>query len=1153
MKADDKLCAFMESEISVTTSEALNRSAAIPAPNGSVAAIRNGSRLPPAATIPVLEFRSGLPLSFGQERLWFLAQMEGGSEAYHVPMNLQLKGELDRAALGRALDRIVERHEALRTVFEMREGEAVQRILPAEASRFQLLEHDLRQHPEGKRELERLIADEAVNPFDLEAGPMIRGRLVRYGEEQYALLIAMHHIVTDAWSGGIFSNELSALYRAYARGEEDPLPELKVQYADYAVWQRKQAEQGNLREQREYWKSTLAGAPVLLQLPTDHRRPEQHSYSGAAVKLALEEELTAKLKAFSRKHNMTLYMTALAGWAAVLARLSGQQDVVIGTPVANRRRVELEGLIGFFVNTLALRLDVSGAVRVSGLLERVKAQAIGAQQHQDIPFEQVVEQVQPMRSLAHNAIFQVMFAWQNAPGGKIELPGLQVSPMAFGPHVISKFDLTLSLREADNRIMGVLEYATSLFEAVTMERHVEYFRRILEGMVADERQEVERLEMLPEWERQQVLYEFNATEAPYEREKCVHELFEEQAEKTPDTAAVVYEDQQLTYAELNRRANRLAHHLRALGVQPDARVAICVKRSLEMVVGLLAILKAGAAYVPLDPAYPRDRLRFMLEDSRATVLLTQKHLKELTGELRESLAIVDVNDTTAWNAQSENNPNPSAIGLTSEHLAYLIYTSGSTGIPKGVMVSHAGLCNYLWWALNVYTPDSAVVSSPLSFDATITRPSTPLLRGRRIRLLRDREEIDELYAQLQTNKDCGLVKLTPALLDVLGNRLVSEGVHSRVGIFVIGGELLSPTTIRLWRQIQPDAQLVNEYGPTESVVGCTSYEISPDTALTESIPIGRPIANTQIYILDSHGQPVPVGVAGELCIGGAGVARGYWNRPELTAERFLPDPFTRQAGVRMYKTGDIGRWLPSGTIEFLGRNDDQVKIRGFRIELEEIRGRLLEHAGVQEAVVVVRELGRGEKQLVAYCVKKGGEQPPAEDLQQHLLKRLPQYMVPGVYVFVAAIPHNANGKVDRKALPLPQLGERLGNRYVAPRTAIETVLCRIWQQILSVERVGIHDRFFELGGHSLAMVRVRDQVQQRLKQTFPLVVMFEHSTVASLAAYLLNNQPEVHSFEEVNARTVEQRQRRQRQREQRERRLTALLRRNPEDLQLAAK
>ena len=687
-----------------------------------------------------------LPLSFAQQRLWFLAQMEGGSEAYHIPFHLSFAGDLDRSALRRALDRIVVRHEALRTTFLLTEDGPMQRIVSEDESRFLLQEDDLSQHSDPAGELRRLAIQEAGASFNLEAGPLIRGRLVRVSEDEHTLLISMHHIVSDGWSMGIFRNELSVLYDAFRRGEQDPLPALALQYADYAVWQRRWMEGDILQQQAEYWKATLAGAPALLELPADHPRSTQRDYAGAFARLRLDETLTSGLKELSRRHGLTLYMTMLTAWSVLLARLSGQQDLVIGTPAANRGRAEIEGLIGFFVNTLALRIDLTGAPSVGDLLARVKAQALAAQQHQDIPFEHVVEIMRPVRSLAHSPLFQVMFTWQSADSDPVPgLSGLGVKPSRTAIPVHAKFDLTLSLREVGGCIAGGLEYATALFEASTIERYLGYFRTLLEAIVANDAQAVDQLPLLSPSERHQLLYEWNDTASDFPGDKCIHQLFEEQAEKSPAAVAVVYEEAELSYGELNRRANQLAHYLREQGVGPDARVALCVERGFEMIVALLAVLKAGGAYVPLDPSYPVERLRFMLDDSAPVALLTQTHLADLFPASRD-LPVFSLDAASPpWLDRPESNPDPAAIGLTPHHLAYVIYTSGSTGSPKGVMVQHQGLCNYLQWALEMYGPrKGSVVSTALAFDATVTSLYGPLLCGEGVSLLRERDEISGL-------------------------------------------------------------------------------------------------------------------------------------------------------------------------------------------------------------------------------------------------------------------------------------------------------------------------------------------------------------------------------------------------------------------------
>jgi amino acid adenylation domain-containing protein len=1066
---------------------------------GSGTSARAGGRLSATAATPKVECRSDLPLSFAQERLWFLAQIDG-SKAYQNLHGRQLRGELDRTALRRALNQIVARHEVLRTVFALVDGKPLQRIADERDSQFHLIEHDLRECSEATAELDRLIAEEIGTSIDLEAGPLIRGRLIRQGNEEYVLLITIHHIVSDAWSFGLFSKELSALYRAYMRGEEADLPELEIQYADYAVWQRKRME-GDVRgKQAEYWKRALAGAPEVLQLPTDHVRPEQQSYSGDAARLVLDEELTAGLRGLSRKHKTTLYMTALAGWVALLARLSGQDEVVIGTPAANRNRVEIERLIGFFVNTLALRLGVSDSFDVGTLLAHVKSQAVAAQEHQGFPFEQVVEIVRPPRSLAHNPVFQVMFAWQNAPKGTIDLAGLQVSPFTAVPHNISKFDLTLLLQEEGNQIVGELEYATALYERSTIERYLGYFRTLLGAMVADDRQKVDRLPMLPQEERQQLLYEWNATEVEYPRDKCVHELFEEQVERRPGAAAVVYEDEQLSYGELNRRANRLAHYLRSLGVKPDTLVAVCVDRSLEMIVGLLAVMKAGGAYVPLDPAYPGERLRYMVEDSGPKVLLTHGHLREQIRGVKRELAVIDLSDPgVGWQEWPETNPEKAGVGLTAEHLAYVIYTSGSTGTPKGVMVAHRGVTNFLWSMRRepgIETDDVLLATTRLSFDIAALELYLPLTIGAQLRILGG-EVLDGACVSKEIERDVTMMQATPASWRML----LDAGLEGTERLKMLcGGEALNIDLARTLASRSHSAW--NLYGPTETTIWSSVEKLNKDLS---GISIGRPIANTQIYIFDRHGEPVPIGVAGEIHIGGAGVAQGYLNRPELTGDRFVPDPFSNPGG-RMYRTGDLGRWRSDGNIEFLGRNDFQVKIRGFRIELGEIEARLSEHEGVREAVVLAREDMPGDKRLVAYYTAGEQNSVGAQELRAHVATKLPEYMVPAAYVKLESLPLTLNGKLNRKALPAPEGDAYVVRQYEAPQGTIEELLAGIWAKLLNLKRVGRRDNFFDLGGHSLLAVRVIARVREALKvevairDLFARPVLQDFSSALAIAA-----------------------------------------------------
>jgi amino acid adenylation domain-containing protein len=1038
-----------------------------------------------------------LPLSYAQQRLWFLEQMGGLGSAYHVSRRMRLRGELDRDALVRALDRLVARHEALRTTFPSTGGEPEQRIGP-ETTRFPLVEHDLA--GQGADAAGAVMAREAAAPFDLERGPLIRGVLIRLAPDDHVLLLRMHHIVSDGWSAGVLVDELSALYAAFRAGLPDPLSPLPIQYADYAAWQRRWVQDEVLEGQASYWTGALSGAPALLELPADHPRPQRQDHAGAAVRVELDEALTAGLKALSRRNGTTLFMTLLAGWAAVLGRLSGQPEVVIGTPTANRGRREVEGLIGFFVNTLALRVDLSDRPTVARLLERVRARALEAQQNQDIPFEQVVERLDPVRTLAHTPLFQVLFTWQNTPRGGLALPGLELGRLPGAERTTAKFDLSLSLAEVDGRVGGAVTYATSLFEQATVERHVGYLRRVLEQMAADDARAVDRLELLPEAERRLVVEEWNREEAAYPRDACVHELFEAQVERTPDAVAVVFDEHALSYAELNRRANRLAHHLRSLGVGPDARVGLCLERSPEMVVGVLGVLKAGGAWVPLDPSHPAERLRYLLRDAAPRVVLTQSSTAAALEGVFAGLGVqVLALDAPAWQAQPASNPQRGA--LTPAHLAYVSYTSGSTGEPKGVMVAHGGVVNLVHWMKRRWPMDgdhALLQKTPLTFDVSVWELFWPLVSGARLVVARPEGHRDPGYlADVIRRERITAVAFVPSMLQLFLDADV-EGCGTLKWV-MSGGEALTGALARRLHERLPAARLYNRYAPTEATVNVVAWRCGPGEA-GASIPIGRPRANIPLYILDAGGEPVPVGVTGELHIGGVQVARGYQGRPGLTAERFVPDPFARAPGARLYRTGDLACWRADGAVELVGRDDFQVKLRGLRVELGEIEARLREHPGVREAVVLAREDAPGDRRLVAYCV--AGEPLDVEALRRHAAERLPEYMVPAAYVRMERLPLTPNGKLDRGALPAPEGGAFARRGYEAPVGETEQALAEIWSEVLGVERVGRWDDFFELGGHSLLAVRVVSRVRQLLGAQVELGAVFQHPVLRELAEAL---------------------------------------------------
>jgi amino acid adenylation domain-containing protein len=1010
-----------------------------------------------------------LPLSFAQQRLWFLAQMKDTSEAYHIALRFQLDGPLDRVALKWALDRIVERHEALRTTFGRAGDEVVQVIAPA-GTGFAMTELELAARPDAVALLAQLESAEAARRFDLDQGPLLRGQLIGLSPGRHVLLITMHHIVSDGWSMGIFIDELGSLYRARVAGQDNRLPPLAIQYADYAVWQRNRLQGDLLNRQSGYWRRALAGAPALLAIPTDRPRSPLRSFAGAQVPLRLEAALTQELKLLSQRHGVTLYMTVLAAWAIMLSRLSGQDDVVIGTPVANRTQPEIEGLIGFFVNTQALRVQVAGAVL--DVLRHVKSQVLDAQEHQDLPFEKVVELVKPARNLSHTPVFQVMLAWQSTEDRELDLPGITVA-VEEADYTVAKFDLELQLGELDGRIDGVLSYATALFERGTIERHVGYLRRVLEAMVADDTTRVDRIGLLGERERQQVLVGFNVTQADYPGNALVHQLFEAQAAHAPQAIALRQCAGALSYGELNRQANQLAHHLLELGVQPDDRVAICAHRSMEALVGVMAILKAGGAYVPLDPDHPAERLAHALADSAPKVVLLDSRANlpdALIGELAaRSVPMCDLYAGTAgWAHAAEGNPR--VEGQRASHLAYIIYTSGSTGAPKGVMVEHRQVVN-LWAGLRAIfdgmdAPIRVAMNASLVFDASV-QCWVQLLSGHEVvpvaaDVRHDGAALWQFFKDQQVDAfDCTPVQLEWLLAAGLG---VAPGYQPK--LVMVGGEAIPPAA---WHKMQaaPRTRFFNVYGPTECTVDASIAEVGGGGLLPH---IGRPISNARFYLLDAQGECVPIGVTGEIHIAGDGLARGYLNRADLTAERFVADPFGAP-GARMYKTGDLGRWRPDGTIEYLGRNDFQVKIRGFRIELGEIEARLAACDGVRDAVVIAREAAPGDTRLVAYLTAAPGAAPATSTLRAALASTLPGHMVPSAFVMLAALPLTSNGKVDRKALPEPDPGAAASHAYQAPAGEMENAIAAAWASVLKLARVGRDDNFFELGGHSLLVVQ----------------------------------------------------------------------------------
>jgi amino acid adenylation domain-containing protein len=998
---------------------------------------------------------------------------------------VRLTGGLDVAALRAALDEIVRRHESLRTTFSAGEREPVQVIHPPRPAG--LLVADLTALPEAGREaILKGLGAEVRRPFDLARGPLLRAALARVGKQEHVLLFTMHHIVSDGWSMGVLVREVGALYTAFVSGEPSPLPELPIQYADYAVWQRSWLQGDVLATHIGYWRERLAGAPALLRLPADHPRPTVQRFQGARVDSWLPPEAVSALRSAGQRQGATLFMALLAAYSALLGRHAGEDDVVVGTPTANRDRAELEGLIGFFVNTLALRTRLTGAPSFEKLLAWVRETSLGAYTHQDLPFEKLVEELQPERSLAHSPLFQVMLVLQNIPGSAVDLPGLTLRTEG-KPQEISKFDLTLTASESSGGLLCQWRYNVELFDASTIERLADHLRILVEGIAVDPARPVAGLPLLSPLERHQLLREWSRGEAAAPGVRGLHEMVEEQADRRPHAPAVVFEGGELTYAALERRANRLARRLRRLGVGPEVPVGVCAERSPEMVIGLIAVLKAGGAYVPLDPAYPKERLAWLLADCGTPVLLTQARLLAELPAHGAATVLLD-KDVEEMAAGLDSGTGP-------DNLAYVIYTSGSTGTPKGVLVSHRGLDNLAEAQGRLFEvgPDSRVLQfASLSFDASVSeiamafRAGAALHLAPRRALLPGPELIELLRGQAITT-----VTLPPTALAAL-----PEAELPALRTLVVAGETCPPELARRWAA---GRRLLNAYGPTEATVCATAALYDGGGRL----PIGRPIQNVETYVVDPAGQPVSAGVAGELLVGGVGLARGYRGRPDLTAERFVPHPFATASGERLYRTGDLARFLAGGELEFLGRLDHQVKIRGVRVEPGEVEAALLALPGVREAIAVAREDGAGPARLVAY-VTPAGLDPQA--LRSALAASLPEPMVPAAVVVLEVLPLTPNGKVDRRALPAPE-GAR-GRELVAPRTELERFLAGLWQDVLAVGSLGVHDDFFELGGNSITGAMFVNRLQQELGEIVHVVVMFDAPTVAQLAAWVTENYPE---------------------------------------------
>lgn len=1042
-----------------------------------------------------------ITLSFGQERIWFLNQMDSANPFYNLNTAARLEGALDISALESSINEIINRHEILRTRYHVVDGRpfgVVSSLLKLTVEIIDLL--DL---PEREREREALnvSAEYFKQPFDLAQGPLIRASVLKLGEHNHLFLLSVHHIIFDGWSIGVFFRELATLYESYTDQKPLSLSALPLQYADFAYWQRQWFQGETLENHLSFWRNYLSGADDVLDLRTDHPRPSAQSFRGARQSFLVPGRVAEAIKSLAHQERTTLFSALLSAFQTLLYRYTNQDYIMVGTPVANRDRVDIEPLIGFFVNTVAIRADLSGNPTFRQLLGRARETILEVQTHQEIPLEKVVEAVQPRRELNRAPLFQVMFVLQNAP-----LPQLKIGDLTFCPIEIdngtAKFDLTLYMRETGRELSASLAYNTDLFESSSITRMIACFQTLLESIATDADQRIAKLALLATTQRQQLLTEYNKTDEVFPCDRLPHQLFENEAQANPDALALVYEKQNLTYGELNKKANQLAHYLRSMDIRPDAPVGLCLEPSIDTIISLLGIIKAGGAYVPIDPSLPTARTNFILDDTRATVVLTRQNLLDKFSEC--SARVIAVDD--AWQTitcYSDENPR-SDVGIG--NLIYIIFTSGSTGMPKGVAIEHRQLLNYIYAVqqrLELPFPASYATVSPIAADLGNTCLFPSLCFGGSLHIISpdragDPNALAE-YFQLH-NIDC--LKIVPSHLSALLTSARSEHVIPRKRL-ILGGESSNWSLIERLRCLAPNCSIFNHYGPTETTVGVLTCR-AEDRLSSESatVPIGQPIGNIKVYLLDEYLEPVQIGIPGEVYIGGLGLARGYFNRPALSAEKFVPNPFSHESGARLYRTGDLARYGPFGKIEFLGRIDDQVKIHGFRIELGEIKAILDKHTSVQESLVTTYEAS-GAKALVAYVVFNGDAEDAIVSLRDHMKKSLPEYMVPSALVPLDMLPQLPNGKINRKALPAPHktvIEARAA--YEPPTSLVEKELAEIWAKLLGVEQISTRDSFFDLGGHSLLATQLIARIYSAFQVAIPLRSIFEMSTVSELALFI---------------------------------------------------
>lgn len=1052
-----------------------------------------------ADTIPKRQASNNVPLSFSQQRLWFIDQLYHGSSFYNIPSAFHLKGLLNITALKQSLNEILRRHEVWRTIFALINGELVQKIAAELTWELPIVNFE---HLSGRNweiEVKQLAAESAKKPFNLAKGPLVRANLLCLGEEEHILLLTMHHIITDGWSTGVFLEELTTLYAAFSTNQPSPLPELPIQYADFAVWQRDRLQGTLLKTQLNYWKQQLSGELPILHLPTDRPHPATTTFIGAKEYFTFPKNLTDALNQLSQQEDATLFMTLLAGFNVLLYHYTHQEDILIGSPIANRNRAELEGMLGLFVNTLVLRNHLSGDRSFQELLHQVREVTLDAYAHQDLPFEMLVEELQPERDLSRNPLYEVMFVLQNTPISAQEVSGLTLRTFEFDSGT-AQLDIFLSMSESQQGLTGVLEYNTDIFDSTTITRLINNFQTLLESIVALPEQQISKLSPLTVTERSQLLFEWNQTHADYPQNVSLDQLFEQQVERSPDALALISQTEQLTYRQLNQRINQLAHYLQKQGVTKETLVAICLERLVEMVVGIIAILKAGGAYIPLDPNYPVERLGFILSDSQTSLLITQQEILEKLPASSAKIVCLDIHKNEI---AQESQENPVSIS-SADNLAYIIYTSGSTGNPKGVLGTHRGTVNGLHWLWKTYPFTKEEVccqKTAISFVDSVWEIFAPLLQGIPTAIIPDAIVKDpQLFVETLVHHKVTRIVLVPSLLRLLLDNYSHLTKNlSHLKLWITSGEALSVNLVQTFLQLIPFAKLINLYGSSEVSANVTYYDTSLLLKQATNIPIGRPIDNTQVYVLNSHLQPTPIGVVGELYIGGDGLANGYLHRTELTQERFIDHPFV--PGTKLYKTGDLVRYLNDHNLEYLGRYDDQVKIRGFRVELGEIADAITQHKDVRESVVILQDDPQSSKRLIAYVVTD--KQEIVSQLLHDLQRRLPNYMIPSAFVVLDALPLTPNGKVDKRALPTDDgIRPNTTKSFVAPRNFTELSLVKIWENLLNTNPIGVTDNFFDLGGHSFLAIRLMAQIHDRFGHNLPLSTLFENPTIEKLATII---------------------------------------------------